>query len=91
MSGKPQNHELMARISVPYSRPNSTIRAETVHLRSVAPPVSCGNSLSEMRLTNQNDPQEWAVHRSQQSGTSLLIKLQGANQTKEKNPYRSER
>jgi hypothetical protein len=93
MSGKPQYHELMASHlrTLPYSGPNSTIHAETVYLRSVAAPVSCGNSLSEMRPTNQKGPQEWAAHRSQQSGTSLLINLQGADRTKEKNPYRSER
>ena len=95
MSDEPQNHELFGvngfASSVPYSGRNSTIHAETVHLRLVAAPVSYENSLLEMRLTNQKDHQEWAVRRSQQFGTLLLIELQGARWIKEKNPYHSER
>lgn len=83
---------LMDPLPVPYSGSDSTTHVETVPLRSVATLGPYGNTLSEIRLAHPKGPQGWAVHRPQQSGTSLSInKVTIWGLDKGKDPYRSER
>ena len=63
-SSKPQDYALlMVRFPAPYSGPNSTTHAVIVPLHSVVAQGPCGNTLSEIRLTNEKGPQECQAPR----------------------------